>query len=442
MAHARVPIAVDPYLGAFKPNPSEHERVQAARSAALDRFAARGLPSAREEAWRLIDPRPLSATMFAPNTGGVVDAGALAALVEAHAIEGTARIVLVNGRVNGALSRVDAAPGLAVASIAALLREQDGDALLAVGDHGALVDLNTAFAQDGVRIEIADDATLAAPIHVIHISCGSHPHSIHTRVAVAIGAGARATVIESFVGLAGGECWANGVTRLSLGAEAAVEHIILRRDPEQVLATLDVSADVAAGADHRIVAVNAGSRLSRIDAQVRLVGERARTRFTGVSLVSGRRQSAIATTIRHAAPNCETHELIKSVIDDQAHAAFMGKIIVDRVAQRTNAYQLSQALLLSEGARSNAKPELEIHADDVKCTHGSTSGDLDEQALFYLRSRGMPEALARAALIEGFVVEALDAITSEAGRAAAEAHVDDWLGRFRAKAEADARGRA
>jgi Fe-S cluster assembly protein SufD len=221
------------------------------------------------------------------------------------------------------------------------------------------------------------------------------------------------------------------VTRVELAEGAALRHVTLQDDGDAAINTGIARVALATQARYDAFTLTLGALLSRADIIVTIAGERAYCGLGGAFLLRGRQEATIATLIDHAAPCSETSEVFKGVVEDRAHGVFQGKIQVRREAQKTNAHQLNKNLLLSPRAAIDSKPELEIYADDVKCSHGATIGDLDETAMFYLRTRGIPEAEARRMLIEAFAADALELVEDAPLQAYLRRHLDNWLANSR-----------
>lgn len=427
MTAARTDTA--PYLAAFHADPQEPAWLRRQRADALARFEALGFPTRREEAWRFTDLRPLQRGHFPPAAaGGRAEA---AELERWRLAEPTHRLVLVNGRFAPELSQIGKLPpGAWLASSARTLAERPEllrslfDATDAAGGQ-AFAALNAALFADGFVLALEDGVALDRPVEVIHLGMGDASVSFHLRSAVLLGAGSRLRLCESFAG--SGPTWTNAVTLLQLGAAAVLDHVRLQDEGREALHFAVLRGSLARAARYAGFTLALGARLARQDVFLRLAGEAARVMLDGVTLLDGEREATMVTVVEHAAPGGATRELFKSVVDDQAHGAFLGRIAVRPEAQQTDAHQLSRNLLLSPRAAVDTKPELEILADDVKCSHGATVGDLDEAALFYLQARGIPEARARRMLIEGFVKEALERIGDETLRRYLARHVGGRL---------------
>jgi Fe-S cluster assembly protein SufD len=414
-----------PYIDAFRAAPAD--RLRAEREAALARFAALGFPTRRQEAWRFTDLRPLERQSFPPASGNATKAS----LPEGLCLPGgTHRLVLVNGRFAPDLSAIGPLPaGASIGSAAEALARHPELTLLEGGDTEGgqpFAALNAAFFSDGVVVMLAAGVTLDRPVEIIHLGSAEAPASVHPRSRIALGPGSRARVIESFAG--GGHYWTNAVLAIELEAGAVLEHARLQDEGAEAIHMALTRLRLGAGSRYDGFTLTLGGALSRQDVQVALAGEGAEVGLSGVYLLRGAQEATTALAVDHQAPGCTTRELFKGVVDERAHGVFLGAIAVRPAAQKTDAHQLNKNLLLSRRASVDTKPALEILADDVKCSHGATVGDLDENALFYLRARGIAEAEARRMLIEAFAADALDAVGDAAFRTYLASHLQRWLG--------------
>jgi Fe-S cluster assembly protein SufD len=291
----------------------------------------------------------------------------------------------------------------------------------------AFASLNAAFFADGFVLALEPGVVLDRPVEVIHLGRAVTPHSLHLRSAVLLGAGSRATLVESFAGE--GVYWTNAVAAVQLGEGASLTHVRLQDEAREAIHFAATRARVERAARYDGFTLTLGGRLSRQDVLASLVGEGVDCALNGAYLLRGDQEATNATFVDHWAPAGTTHEVFKGVVEERAHGVFLGKIAVRPEAQKTDARQLNKNLLLSPRAAVDTKPELEILADDVKCSHGATVGELDEAALFYLESRGIPAEEARRMLIEAFAVDAIDTVADPALRAHLCAHLRRWLGK-------------
>jgi Fe-S cluster assembly protein SufD len=418
-----------PYLDAFAARSATAEPawLAANRKAALARFAELGFPTRREEAWRYTDLRPLQAKAFPPAHS------AASAAPQPLRFAGPAhRVVLVDGRFDAALSEIGALPrGAWLASTAKTLDERPDLARDALAEderaRQPFAALNAAFFADGFVLALDKGVTLDRPVEIVHLAGSAEPRSLHLRSAVVLGEGSHASLIESFSG--DGEYWTNAVTAIRVGASASLAHARVQDESAGAMHFALTRASLHAKAHYESFTLTIGARLSRQDILARFDGAGGECRLDGAYCLRHDQEATTATFVDHAVPGCTTRELFKGVIDDRAHGVFLGRIAVRPDAQKSDAQQVNRNLLLSPRAAADTKPELEILADDVKCSHGATVGDLDEEALFYLRSRGIAAEDARRLLIEAFATDALDRVGDLAVREFLAAHLGRWLGR-------------
>ena len=407
------------------------------REAAMARFVTAGLPNRRDEGWRYTDLRRLDRLDLAGLTGRI-DGEAVAALPDALASLDAHRMVFVDGRYEAALSAHEALPpGAKLDVLSAHLGNGCDDAASVLGTglaewNGAgqegLAALNTAMTRDGVLFELPARVKLEKPILVVHLLSGK-AGAVHPRNVLRIGSGAEADVVEAFIGLSGAGGWTNSVLDGAIGQGGALRHVALVRQGEDAVHTGRMSMEVERDARYATQVLTLGGRVVRNEFVVRLSGPGAECGLSGGALADGRRHVDHTTEITHAAPHTESEQVFRNVADDSARSVFQGRVVVEPDAQKTNARQSSRSLLLSSGAEAQNKPELRIFADDVKCSHGATVGDLDKDALFYLRARGIDEAEARALLTRAFVADLLTLLPVEAVRSAVDEAVDAWLRR-------------
>ncbi|MEZ5665841.1 MAG: Fe-S cluster assembly protein SufD [Alphaproteobacteria bacterium] len=405
--------------------------LDALRDAAMDAFAATGLPNRRMESWKYIDLRAIAETewqLAAP--AGAVD---LSAPLCADAV----RLVTVDGRYRPDLSDRPE-PGVAVTGMAEVLARGDASAERAFGPaawgrSGPMIALNTALAADGLVIAVAEDAQIARPVEILHWSTAAPaPTEYHARHAMLLDAGARLTVVERFAGAAGAPVLANHGCAVALARGAILDHVRLQ---DEAAATLHIAANdvrLAHGAAYRGSCFGLGAAAARVDLDVVLAEERASFDLAAAYLARGSQQADLTTRVRHAAPHGSSAQLVKGVVDGRARGIFQGAIAVEPHAQRTEARQYGRALLLSREAEVDTKPELRIEADDVQCAHGAAIGALDADQLFYLRARGIDATTARAMLVEAFVGEVVARVPVEPVRAALASLAHAWLAGERA----------
>lgn len=425
--------AEDALLKRFPAEKSALPGPAALREDAFAGFAARGLPHRRVEAWRYTDLRA-NLRAIAP-AAGPADAARLAALPAAVPGDGARRIVVANGHVHRELSDLDAIEaGLTIATLAEALAAGDETVLALLPGAGEAGDdvavaLNTAFMTDGVVIRVADGAVIDRPLEIAHVTDGETAAATAVRNVVILGAGAKATLIETVESTAAVANQSNVVTQIAVGDGGHLDHIRLQLEPVEALSLTTVTATIGEKAVLHSFHAALGAGIARAQIFARFTGREANGGFRGITLLSGRRHADTTLVVTHDAEACESRELFKAVIDDEARSVFQGRINVPAHAQKTDARMMTASLLLSEGAEANAKPELEIFADDVQCGHGATCGALDDDLLFYLLARGIPKVEAEKMLILAFLGEAIDEIENEAVHDALIHRVEDWLER-------------
>jgi Fe-S cluster assembly protein SufD len=402
------------YLACFAADANEPGWLGERRRQGITRFAELGWPTRRSEGWRYLDLSPIGQMRPGRVPADGADPAAQA-WKDTLTLPGAGqRIVLVDGRFAPGLSIIDRTPGVWLGSTAQAIRERPDLARLAadkieIGESEPFDALNAAFFSDGFVLEIEPGIVIDRPIEIIHLAAGMAGASLHTRSLITLGTGARAAIIETYTGH-NSHYWRNDLLSVRLAASAGLERVVLVEEAadavhlDQLAATLDTGSRLA----HFVLLLS--GRTVRHEGTVELAGERAFCGLDGAFIVSGRDEANIVTTVDHAAPGGETRELIKGVGAGRGHGAFQGRIIVRPGAQKTDAQQTSRNLIIGDRAVIDTKPELEIYADDVKCSHGATVGDLDEAALFYLRTRGISEDEARRLLIEGFVRDAVERV--------------------------------
>ena len=387
------------------------------RQRGFARFTDLGFPKTSLERWRFTNVAPIAAGEFRLREPTAVESSSVAPY-ELHGVDGP-QAVFVDGRFVADLSRLDDLPaGFEVRSLADALRT-DPEAvtpylggLAGVDDH-AFTALNTALIQDGAVIRIPDHAVVETPLHLLFLSTDADDRMSHPRVLVIGGENSQIRIVESYAGLGEARYFTNTVVEVLVGDGAVVDHYKLIRDSLKAFHVGSMHVRVGRSASFSSHAISLGGALVSNDVDAELAGEGGECTLNGLYLVNAQRLVDNHTTIRHLKPHCTSHELYKGILDDKARAVFNGKIIVAIDAQKTDAKQTNKALLLSEDAQINTKPELEIFADDVKCTHGATVGQLDDAALFYLRARGLGHLQARNVLIHAFASDLLQRIAVE-----------------------------
>jgi Fe-S cluster assembly protein SufD len=397
----------------------------ALRRAALARFRELGLPTRRSEAWKYTDPasRLDAPTRLAEPPGEPLSLPSLP-----HG----AAVGLVNGFV---LTLGNPPAGVTISRLlAAESRLLAGTFLADAVDwrDKPLAALNTALFADGVLVHVARGVTVEAPIEIVSVGCQEdEPVEFHPRCLVVVEEGGAATLLERHIGT--GAYLSNGVVEVVLSERASLRHYKLQDESPAALHIAATGLALAGGASYEGCILQIGASLARCEVHAGLNGRGASLQLDGASLATGRQHLDNSTFVTHRAVGGRSRQMFRSVLDDLAHGVFQGCVLVERGAQKTDAYQLGQALLLSGRAEMDGKPALEIYADDVKCGHGASIGALDETALFYLRSRGLDESAARRLLIEGFLAEVVDRVSTRAVRDSFAAAVSDRLQGIRPK---------
>lgn len=408
--------------------------VAAVRAAAFNHFVLAGLPHSRVEAWRYTDLRrlmrdakPLAAPPGAEARAMAHDAGAVFAAL------GFRRLVILDGVFAADMSDLaDLEPGLTIRRMAEALALDEpllsqGLGTTVPADEPALA-LNTALAGDGVVITVSPGAAIERPIHLVFVNTCPTPAAMVTRSLVVVGGGARATFVETHEGRDRLEYQVNTVLQLVVGDDAQVDHVKITREGSAAMHVGTLLANIGARAKFNELGFNAGGAVVRNQSFVLLAGEGTEANLRGLSLLADRQHADSTLTVDHAVAGSQSREVFKAVVDDKARAVFQGKICVRPQAQKTDAKMMSRALLLSDNAEADCKPELEIFADDVQCGHGATTGTLDDQLKFYLMARGIPDKEAEALLIQAFAAEVVETVGHEGIRDALMDATVGWLG--------------
>lgn len=418
---------------------NEPDSLAAMRGAAFAPLAARGLPSRRVEAWKYSDLRaamgeakPLAG---APDTAALDRARALIAALPAFAAR---KLVLVNGVLAPELSDLaDLEPGLSIRPLRAALDAGDAAVLARLSRpqaEDAALGLNTAFLADGLLIDIAAGAAIDRPLLLVHAYGEADARAVHARVLLTLGAGAAVTVIECATGPAGTAYQANMVVDLAMADGARLDHLLLADDGGDALVLSSLLASVGAETTLNSFTLTTGGAFTRRRVALDLTGADAHAALRGASLLAGRQHADTTLVIDHIAPSCESREQFKHVLADHARGVFQGAISVKAEAQHTDARMLCRGLLLSDTAEMDAKPELEIFADDVQCAHGATTGALDQDLLFYLMSRGITQGEAEALLIQAFIGEVVEQLADESWREVIMEATRRWQGARKGRA--------
>ncbi len=397
-----------------------------ARARALAAFAETGFPTLRDEAWRYTSLDRLARTDFDPFADSAgIDLPALGPFL----LPGAHRVTVVNGQAD--VSDAGAMPdGVTVEPLSTAVAES-GRLRPAAAPETPLAALNAAFMRDGIVLRVGDGVALERPVQVLHVACGTGPAiALHPRSVVSVGAGGRVTVVETFVGSGPAPSWTNAVTELRLARGARAVHVKLQAEAPAAFHTALVEASLDADATCSATVLGTGAALSRNEARVVLAGAGAACDLRGGLLLRGRQHGDNTVRVAHRAERATSGQVFRNVLDDRARAVFQGGVDVCAGAAGTESAQSGRSLLLSPGTRADSKPELRILADDVRCAHGATVGELDRDALFYLASRGVPPDRARAFLVRAFVAEALEGAPEGVVRDHLEAAVSRWMEGF------------
>ncbi len=408
------------------------------RAAAFDLFAKEGLPHRRVEDWKYTDLRalmrdakPLAAPPDAAARKRAKAAGQMLGDI------GARRLVFVDGSFVAELSDTAALePGLSIGSLADALAGNDPTLAAHLGKLAPASDvavaLNTALMGDGAVIRVAAGSTIERPLHLLFVA-SEKPAASFVRSLVVVEQGARAMLIESYEGPADSDYQINAALELFVGDRAHVDHVKIIGEGSDALHVSTLAAAVGAKARFNAFTFTAGGAVVRNQLFLKFDGEDTVANIRGATLIKGHQHADTTLLATHIARNCQSREVFKSVLDGEAHGVFQGRIVVRPGAQKTDAKMMTRALLLSERAEADNKPELEIFADDVQCGHGATAGALDGDLKFYLMARGVPEAEAEALLIQAFLGEAIEGVEHAGLREALLDQVAAWL-RVRAKA--------
>ena len=404
-------IGVEAFEPAFRADADEPGWLGDFRSAAARRFRESGLPTNRDEAWKYTSLRPLARAKYQPADGSGADI-----TPPQPVLENAARAVFVNGRFRDDLSDLDGV------DMAVGRWDPKAEWLeTAVAGHGApqqaMYALNAASFEDGLSLRLDAGEKLARPLEIVHLAApGDKSAMWHPRFAFDLGEGAEAIVLERHLGE--GAYLANHAGDIRLAAGANLTHAKAQQDSQDGRHMAMTRVSIGEGALYDNFVLTLGANLARSEISARLEGADAEVRLNGAYLIDGRQHADHTSRIDHLAENTRSRQVYAGGIDGQARGVFRGHIVVEREGQGTDGHQLNRALMLSDKAEIDSKPVLEIYADDVKCSHGATAGDIDPEQLFYLRSRGMPAAAARRLLVRGFLAEAAEGIGDDAVRAA------------------------
>ncbi|WP_412067744.1 Fe-S cluster assembly protein SufD [Rubrivirga sp. IMCC43871] len=393
------------------------------RQSARDAFEAKGLPTTRDEAWKYTDLRPALKPAYAPAAPAQASDAALAAA----AIPGfdAARVVVVNGRYDASQSDLSGLPqGVIVGSLAETLANSPQAIADTFGRHvdldrDAFASLNSASATDGLYVSVPNGVAVERPIHVVHLVVADAPTFVQGRNLIVVGRASEVRIVETFGVTGGAETFRNDLTEIVASDAAVVRHVRVQDEGDQAHGVSLVQTYQEKDSDVSTLTFTFASGTVRNNTVMVPAGLGGQSTLGGLYICHGSQHVDTNTLVDHVAPGCQSNELFKGILYDQSTGVFNGKVFVQREAQQTNAYQQSQGVILSPDAHHYSKPELEIYADDVKCSHGSTTGAVEPEHIFYLRSRGVSESDARAMLLYAFAHDVVEMVSMEPVR--------DWL---------------
>jgi len=442
---AQVVEKLQPWLAALEARPQGGPRwLQDLRDRSAARFSALGFPTVRDEEWRFTNVNPIANAEFVPANGDAtrVTEGAVSSCLYGDA---PYRVVVVNGKFAPALSHVQGlGPGVRVGSLAAAVTDHADLVQRYLGrlaDFGtkAFSALNTALAFDGAYVHIPDGVVLDRPLQLLFVATApesSTPTMSNVRALIVAGDRSQARIVETYAGPPGSKYFTNAITEVFVGEGAVVDHYKVQQESVEAFHVASMHVHAGRSANFSSHSFSLGGQIVRNDVVAVLDGEGAECTLNGLYLADGDRLVDNHTAIDHAKAHCPSHEIYKGILGGKARAVFNGKIVVRQDAQKTDAKQTNRALLLSDNASINTKPQLEIFADDVKCTHGAAIGQLDEDAIFYLRARGLTYFEARDMLIHAFAGDILNRVKIEPLRLALEAALYTQLAKDLAEIDA------
>ncbi|VGO17989.1 FeS cluster assembly protein SufD [Pontiella sulfatireligans] len=378
-------------------------------------FKANGFPSTKEELWRFTDVSRVANAEFSNEwKEASVDFQPLDKIV----------VVFENGKLSREKSNFGDLPkGVCIGSIMDLVDPRIGSLADA---QSAFVSANTAYFTDGAFIEVTDGVEVDTPIHLVYLA-DADGAAFHMRNFISAGVGSKVTVVEEYIGETEKNYWTNAVTEVFVADRGSVDHYKVQRESAASFHFQTLEAHVGADAVFSNHAVTFGSALGRNDIRGKLTGEGGEAICNGIYLLKDKQHFDTHMFMDHAVPKCNSHEMYKGILDDKARAVFCGRILVQKDAQETDAIQFNGNLLLSRGAKVNTLPQLEIYADDVKCTHGATIGELDDVELYYLQTRGIDPVKGHAMLTFAFANEVLDEVKCKVVKIKIEDLVHAWL---------------
>ncbi len=417
----------DPYLKQFER--LEDQANQPAwlfplRKAGVSSFAEQGFPTLKDEDWRFTNVAPIAGLPFKPVANAPADKAVAAILPRAvfAQLKGS-RLVFVNGHFSSELSSVSGLPaGVKVNNLATALAKESAFVEKHLGRYAqpegnAFAALNQAFFTDGAFIYVPGGVTVPEPIQLIYISSAKQAgDAIHPRNLIIADANSKVTIVESYISTGNAAYLTNAVTELVAGDSAHVEHVKFQDEAADAYHIATIHGQFGRSSHVKVHSFALGAKLSRNNIRAKLAGEGLECILNGLYLTKDEQLADHHMIVEHAQPHCASHEYFNGILDDKSKGVFHGRILVRQIAQKTDAKQTNKNLLLSDDATADTKPQLEIYADDVKCTHGATIGQLNDESIFYLRSRGLSTETARRMLIHAFAGEIIDRIQCEAAR--------------------------
>jgi Fe-S cluster assembly protein SufD len=388
------------------------------RSAAIASFAELGFPTLHDEDWRFTNVAPIAALPFQPAPAIAANGAESRLLGEAvfAKLPGT-RLVFVNGFFAPKLSRIEKIPtGARVESLSAAMAKDSALIEKHLGKYARTTDnafaaLNQAFFADGAFISIPANVEIAEPIQLLYItSAKQNGETSQPRNLIIAGANSRATIVESYLSTGTAASLTNAVTEIVAGDSAFIEHVKLQDETGAAFHMATIAGEFGRASNVNIHSFALGAKLSRTNIRTKLAGEGLECTLNGLYITHDEQIADHHMVVEHAQPHCASHEYFNGILDDKSKGVFHGRIYVHPIAQKTDAKQTNKNLLLSDDATADTKPQLEIYADDVKCTDGATIGQLNSESIFYLRARGIPEATARRMLIHAFAGEIVERV--------------------------------
>ena len=430
----------DPYLAEFERFEREHGQEQPSwvypiRKSGISRFAELGFPTLKDEDWRFTNVSPIARLPFKPVFDYAPDGFSAKVLNQFNFTRiKSSRLVFVNGHFSKELSLVlPQKEGVTVGSLAAALNAGSADiqkhlAHYAPADKNAFAALNNAFFTDGAFIRVPGGQAIEEPVHLLFLFTSREPGATaHPRNLILAGANSRLSVIESYVRMVEAPYFTNAVSEFVIGDNAVVEHCKFQDESPMAFHMATIQMHLGSNCNFISHSIATGAKLSRNNIKTVLAGEGVECILNGLYLTKDDQLADHHMLVEHARPYCNSHEYYNGILDDRSKGVFHGRILVQQPAQKTDAKQTNKNLLLSDTATIDTKPQLEIYADDVKCTHGATVGQLDEDSIFYLRARGIGLETARRMLIHAFAGEIIDRVRCEAVRAELDALIWDRL---------------